>query len=192
MEVKNEPFVDVRHQRIIKEVMLKDDKKEVMIVGAGDCKIDYHLIKNGWKTYSTDYETSEDFNKKMEGYFHTLDYCLANIFDITTFPVKQAETVVCSEVLEHLSDYDVAFKNLLSLTEKRLIITVPWRRSFDDTAPPPKGHCNYWDDNDNGVFKTIKNLTDLAKPYKVHIEKIITKEADIARNQRCYLIIVDK
>lgn len=192
----NGPKIDVRHQRIIDEVMKINDKKEVMVVGAGDCKIDYHLIKNGWTTYSTDYEKTaqeySEFNERMKAYSDILNYNTANIFDVNTFPVEESESVVCSEVLEHLCDYETAFKNLLALTSKRLIITVPWRRSFDDTVPPPKGHCNYWDDKDNGIFKSIENLTDLAKPHKVHIEKIITKDADVPRNQRCYLIIIDK
>lgn len=190
--MKNEPIIDVRHQRIIKEARVNNSKKQVMTVGAGCCKIDYHLVKEGWDVYSTDYQHSEVFDKRMVEYFDVLNYNNSNIFDVGSFPIKKANTIICSEVLEHLENYQLAFKNLLKLTEKRLIITVPWKRSFDDTAPPPKGHCNYWDDEDNGMFKSIKNMTDLAKPHNIHIEKIITKEIDITWNQRCYLIIIDK
>ena len=51
-----EPKLDIRHQRIIKEIKETAIKNEVIVVGAGDCKKDYHLIREGFKVYSTDYK----------------------------------------------------------------------------------------------------------------------------------------
>ena len=186
------PILDIRHVSIIDALPIFNIKKEVLTVGCGDCKIDYHLIKMGYAVYSTDYETSENFRNSMTDYFHELNYFHSNVFDINTFPVKGVETVICSEVLEHLLDYKKAFETLLTLTERRLIITVPFEQSFNDFAPPPKGHCNYWSDNVGVGFKGISEFIDMAKPYAVSIQKIRTKEKDIQMMQYDYLIIIDK
>lgn len=187
-----EPRLDVRHERIIKEVKDGAVKKEMMSVGAGDCRKDYHLIKDGFKVISTDYQRTKKFDDIMKDYDDVLDYHLANIFDISSFPQSKVETVICCEVLEHLVEYKEAFKNLLELTEKRLVITVPWKHSFNHPAPPPEGHCNHWDDKASNQYKDINEYVEMAKPHKVHIEKIITKERDKQLGQRSYLIVIDK
>ena len=186
------PKLDIRHERIIKEIKNIAKKKEVLVVGAGDCKKDYHLIKDGFTVYSTDYQRAPWFDKNMESYFTTLNYSLANIFDLSSFPVEKAETVLCCEVLEHIPNYKEALKNLLELTDKRLIITVPWRHSFNDPRPSPEGHCNWWDDTNYGTYKNIYEFEDFVAPYKITFEKIRTKLEDVKRNQFSYLIIIDK
>jgi len=187
-----EPILDIRHERIISEIEKISKDKEVLVVGAGDCKKDYHLIKKGYKVYSTDYQRSSVFDKKMKPYFDTLDFHISNIFDVNSFPTKQSEVVLCCEVLEHLKDYKIALENLLTLTSKRLIVTVPWRHSFNDPSPPPEGHCNHWDDNETPTYKSIYEFEKLCHPNKVYVEKILTKERDLQMNQRSYLIIIDK
>lgn len=188
-----EPILDIRHISIIDSLPVHDTKKEVLNVGCGDCKVDYHLIKMGYKVYSTDYEIDEVFHERMKDYYHTLDYHTGcNIFDIKSFPVQKIETVICSEVLEHIVEYKKAFKTLLELAEKRLIITVPFKKSYNNTSPPPVGHCNFWVDTQMGAFKNINEFIKMAKPYAISIQKIRTKERDIQMNQYDYLIIIDK
>jgi hypothetical protein len=187
-----EPKLDIRHKRIINEVKSVSDKKEVLVVGAGDCKKDYHLIKDGYNVYSTDYQRAPWFDKNMETYFNELNYNISNIFDLESFPVKTCEIVMCCEVLEHLPEYKKAVTNLLELTEKRLIITVPWRHSFNDPRPSPEGHCNYWDDDGSGNYKNIHEFESMVTPHKIIFEKIRTKPEDVQRGQYSYLIIIDK
>lgn len=187
-----EPKLDIRHERIIKEIKSISEKKEVLVVGAGDCKKDYHLIKDGFKVYSTDYQRAPWFDKNMSEYFNELEYSLANIFDLESFPVKKCETVMCCEVLEHLPNYKEALNNLLELTVKRLIITVPWRHSFNDSRPSPEGHCNWWDDTGSGNYKNIHEFEGLVAPHEITFEKIRTKDRDVQMNQFSYLIIIDK
>lgn len=186
------PKLDIRHERIIEEIKINDEKKEVIVVGCGDAKTDYHLIEQGWRVYSTDYQRAPWFDKNMDEYFDTLDYYIANIFDVDSYPVKSCETVICCEVLEHIPDYQTALNNLLSLTEKRLIVTVPWRHSFNDPRPSPEGHCNFWDDNGSGNYKDIHELEEMVKPHKITFEKIRTKPEDVQLGQYSYLIIIDK
>jgi hypothetical protein len=190
--MENIPILDIRHISIIDSLPVYNTKKEVLTIGCGDCKIDYHLIKMGYKVYSTDYETNDVFHNRMKDYFQELNYYHSNVFDINSFPIKIAESVICSEVLEHLINYKEAFKNLLGLTERKLIITVPYERSFNDTAPPPIGHCNYWSNITTLEFKDIHEFESMAKPYAISIQKIRTKERDIKMMQYDYLIIIDK
>ena len=117
MDTIKEPRLDIRHQRIIQEIMVNNKKKEVLVVGAGDCKKDYHLIKNGWEVYSTDYQRTKRFDDRMSDYFNTLNYSLANIFDYNSFPVKSCETVICCEVLEHLPEYKCIFRSVYNWSQ---------------------------------------------------------------------------
>jgi len=184
--------LDIRHISIIDALPAYETKKEVLFVGAGDCKIDLHLLHDGYTVYSTDYEKNDVFHNRMKDYFSQLNYSYSNIFDVTTFPIKSCETVVCAEVLEHLVEYKKAFKNLLELTERRLIITIPFEKSFFDPAPAPEGHCNFWSDSGSANFKDIQEFVDMARPYAISIQKIRTKEKDIQMKQFSYLIIIDK
>lgn len=61
--------------------------------------------------------------------------------DITKLPFDNGffDVVICSEVLEHLKDYGKAVKELLRVTKKRLIITVPNEQQPVRTLCP---HCN--------------------------------------------------
>ncbi len=187
-----EPKLDIRHKKIIEEIKKISEKKEVLVVGAGDCKKDYHLIKDGFSVYSTDYQRASWFDKNMSSYFDVLNYNISNIFDLSSFPIKKSEIVMCCEVLEHLPNYKEAFDNLLKLTEKRLIVTVPWKHSFNDPRPFPEGHCNWWDDDGSVNYKNIYEFEEMSKPNSITIEKIRTKPEDVQRNQYSYLIIIDK
>jgi len=140
--------------------------------------------------YATDYRWYEEWfeDKHPSG----LEFSEADIFDLSTMPVKSAPVVLASEVLEHLEDYKTALKNLLELTEVRLILTFPYRKSFNDLSPPPIGHCNYWDDCKSDGFKDVHEFEELCRPYSVSITKIRTKPEDVERRQRSYLVVVDK
>jgi Methyltransferase domain len=187
-----EPKFDIRHESIINALPVYNSKKEVLVVGCGDCKIDYRLIKMGYNVYSTDYVMNKEFQNRMSGYSHLINFSTCDIFNLSTFPVEKCETVICAEVLEHLIEYKKAFKNLLELTEKRLIVTVPFQHSFNDPAPAPIGHCNYWSDQKSDRYKNINEFYNMVKPYATSIQKIRTKEKDVQLNQYDYLIIVDK
>lgn len=187
-----EPILDIRHERVIKEIKEGSSTKELLVVGAGDCKIDYHLLKDGWEVYSTDYQRASHFDNNMVEYFNTLNYSLANIFDLNSFPVKQAEVVVCCEVLEHLVEYKEAFQNLLALTKKRLIIGFPWRKSYFMPGKPPIGHCNFWNDEATSEYTDINEFKKMCAPHNIHIEKILTKPRDKQMNQKSYLLVIDK
>jgi hypothetical protein len=145
----------------------------ILNVGCGEGRIDRHVHAMGYFISSTDIK--EPTGDKWPSFSR------ADIFDLSSFPVKSAPIVICSQVLEHLKDWAPALRNLIELTEIRLIITVPYKRSFYS-----REHVNFWDDTTVGIFK------ELCFPYSVAISKIRTKPEDVERKQWCYLIVVDK
>ena len=157
----------------------------VLNVGCGEGRLDYHVANMGYKVYATDVkerkERTEDSPLSMPFARHVSD-----IFDLSSFPIQSSPIVICSQLLEHLKEYKKAFSNLLKLTEIRLIITMPYRRSF-----PTPTHCNFWDDIASDKFKDIHEFVELSKPYSIAISKIITKQCDAGR-QFAYLMVIDK
>ena len=188
MNVISNVYID----RVVLEASKLRCNKEVLVVGAGDCATCYHLIKAGFDVISTDYKKTERFEQNMVDYKHLLNWQESSILDINSFSVESRDIVVCMEVLEHLVDYKLAFENLLKLTNKRLIIGVPWKTSFNYPAPPPEGHCNYWDYDGRDGYKNIYEFEEMCKPHKFYIENIISHEEDLTSGERVMLMIIDK
>jgi len=179
--------LDIRDISIIDSLPIYNYNKTILNIGCGKGRIDYYLSNVGFKVIATDYKHNVEWIEKSN-----LTFSISSIFDLNSFPIKKSEVVICSEVLEHLVEYKKALKNLLQLTTIRLIITIPYKKSFYSPEPPPMGHCNFWDDHLNDEFKNINEFKMLCKPYSVSISKIRTKEKDVEMKQWGYLIIVDK
>lgn len=163
----------------------------VLDVGCGAGHIGFYLCRNGYQFIGVDLREHEEW------YIHgkwpaSLSFHTGNIFDVSTMPVESAPIVICSETLEHLPDYKEALKNLIDLTEIRLIITVPFKKSFNSNLPPPDNHVNFWTDEGSGKFKSIYEFVDLCRPYTVAISKIRTKIRDVEMNQKSYVLTIDK
>ncbi len=147
---------------------------DILNVGCGEGRIDRYIRGMGYMIYSTDIKALT----MGEGPYM---FSKADIFDLSSFPVKSAPIVICSQVLEHLKEWELALENLIKLTEVRLIITVPRKKSFHSPD-----HINFWDD------MRVQHFKYLCVPYSVAISTIRTKPEDVERHQWCYLIVVDK
>ncbi len=155
--------------------------KTVLNVGCGPARIDFHLANMGYKVYATDIKKYDTWQDAKNLTFHKSD-----IFNLGSFPVKNASVVIASEMLEHLKLYKLALENLIRLTSIRLIITIPWRYSFGHPS-----HCNFWDDKATSYLKDVKEFIKFCSPYKTAISKILTKLKDVGK-QYAYLIVMDK
>jgi len=125
-------------------------KKEVLTVATGTGDLDYHLSQADYKIWSTDIDGDKWYSASPHLHTSHLNFYKSDILDLDSFPIKSCETVVCSEALEHITDYKTAFKNLLMLTDRRLIVAVPQGYSYDIPAwgwPTPECHVNYWHDD---------------------------------------------
>ena len=164
----------------------------VLDVGCGSARIDFHLMKMGFKVYATDYRRYDTW-KNIQENDGFVKFYESDLFHLEDFPIKKASIVICSQVLEHLENYKNALKNLLELTEIRLIITIPYKKSFYSYGPYPKGHINLWSDKRKfGLYKDVKEFYKLCRPYNVNISKIRTKIEDVDKKQYNYLIIINK
>ena len=168
--------LDMKEIAIIDALPVYNCEKAILNVGCGFGKMDFHLARMGYQVYATDIKPHDTWQDKERLNFHT-----SNIFDLASFPISSIPIVICSQVLEHLRDYEKALINLMKLTEIRLIITFPYKRSFNSPT-----HVNFWDEGNIGEF------TKLCKPYLVSLSKIITKSKDRASGHRDYLMIIDK
>ncbi|KKL44540.1 hypothetical protein LCGC14_2364620, partial [marine sediment metagenome] len=179
--------LDMRDIAIIDAFPVHDCQKTVLNVGCGEGRIDYWLAEMYYyKVYATDikpYDTWNCGNKPTLPLF----FSKSDIFDLSSFPIQSSPIVICSQVLEHLSGYKTALVHLLALTEVRLIITVPWRHSFNDSE-----HVNLWGDEAIDRFRNINEFVTLCHPYSTAISKIRTKPEDVEMGQWNYLIVVDK
>lgn len=178
--------IDIRDIAIMDALPIYQCSKKILDVGCGYGRISRILSTMGYRVHATDYIEQDSWNDTEMLTFHQAD-----IFEPESFPVASSPIVICSEVLEHLISYREALVNLLSLTRTRLIVTVPFKLSFNNTSPSPEGHCNYWS-NLNGQFRDINEFRQLCHPYAVSITKIRTKPEDVQKHQWAYLIVVDK
>jgi len=174
LEMQQIKPLDMKDIAIIDAFPVYDCERSVLSVGCGDGRIDFHLAEMGYHIHAFDskpYDTWADSKN--------LTFREGDILESQNLP--SAPIVICSQVLEHLKNYKRALVNLVMLAEIRLIITVPYRYSFDSPD-----HCNYWNDSNVYEFQRI------CHPYAVSISKIRTKPKDAKTDKYNYLIIVDK
>lgn len=182
--------LDIRDISIIDALPVYNTNKSILNVGAGEGRLDYHLKKLGYSVISTDINPKSEFSK--------LD--ILDDRSVAEYSQIYFDTVICSEVIEHLREYKKALDNLIRLAFTRVIITVPFLHSYNDSRPDPVGHINHWADDDHTIkspttfeaYKDINEFKYFARPYACSIMKIRTKPIDVQMKQWDYLIIIDK
>ena len=165
--------------------------QDILEVGCGDGKLDFHLWSKGFRVYATDIQKYDTWQDEKN-----LSFYIADIFDLSSFQIKSASVVIASQVLEHLPGWKLALVHLIALASVRVIITVPHRRSFFSPE-----HVNFWADElleampdylpSHTSYKDIHEFVDLCAPYSVTISKIRTKPQDVGDTYD-YLMVIDK
>jgi SAM-dependent methyltransferase len=180
------PF-DIRHRSILDSLPVWGDVKTILDVGCGHAPVSRRLQQIGYDVDALDLSKRDSWAHPGQVNFLEDDFT-------NTKKIKPSyNVVICSEVLEHLPDYKEFFHKLLAVTTDRLIITVPYERSFNEFGPPPIGHCNFWSLRpSDAAFTSIAEFITMSKPYSTSISKIRTKEKDVQMRQWCFLIVVDK
>ncbi len=177
-QVLNDPHsaLDLREKDILNAI--PEGTRNALDVGFGSGCLLVHLSKLydvcGIEFVSRQVKSLRKFLKKnsLNGTLYE-----GSIYNLP-FNDDSFDVVVCCEVIEHLADVESSIKELYRVTKRRLIITTPEGYSFNDP-----GHIQHFNEND---------LLELFRNYHFEIQKIITKEEDIATGQRCFLIILDK
>lgn len=175
--------LDIRDVAIIDAFPVYDiERKIVLNIGCGKGRIDFHLASMGYRIYATDIIKKDTWKDSENLTFHRAD-----IFDLSSMPRQESDIIICSEVLEHIENYKMALVNMMALAKTRIIITIPYQKSFNGTI-----HRHFWGDKESGEFKDINEFKYICHPYSVAISKIRTKPKDAGTKRYCYLIIIDK
>lgn len=117
------PKHQMRFQLIVDEIK----GKSVVDVGCGlghSTKIMKKMTKGLSWTGVGFYKRSVDDGKKLFKNFK-LVYCPEETLDLEEALKKKFDTVICSEVLEHVPKQVLLIKRLLAIAKKRIIITTP-------------------------------------------------------------------
>jgi len=191
--------LDIRDISIIDALPRYDWSGRILTVGCGKGRLEKYLgLELKYKVVATDIKAYPEWIKQHP----YLEFRKADIMDLSTFRLPNTANnygvVICSQVLEHLEEWETALKILLELTAVRLIITVPCGHSYDDPD-----HKNWWwrlppvlpATEKSPVcdhYYHVQGFKELCDPYSVAISMLHTKPEDHEMNQTAFLIVVDK
>jgi len=139
-----------RKKNVIQEVKRLKTWKDFIDIGCGAGDMACTLASIGYK--GTGYDFSKEAIamansiKKSRGLAGKVAFALS-----TKSPNQlgaKADTVFCLEVLEHIKDDKKFFEQLLSITNKYLVISVPAKRSLYSASDEIAGHYRRYDRQD--------------------------------------------
>ncbi|MFB3904750.1 MAG: class I SAM-dependent methyltransferase [Acidobacteriota bacterium] len=120
------------------ERYLRDCEKPVLDIGSGIAP----MVPAGPRMFLSDMSVPGMRIMKAEGY-------LCSVLDIQRLGLRSSsfKTIVCSEVLEHIPEDDLALAELARVLAPggRLIITVPLHRYYWSKDDEVVGHCRRYD-----------------------------------------------
>lgn len=99
-----------------------------------------YLLKRLWGVKSTLSDLSENACQRGRELF-SLSGTAADLHDMP-FKDEAFDVVLCSESLEHVDNYPEALNELLRITRKSLIVTVPHEDHGEGTPDEPHAHIN--------------------------------------------------
>lgn len=152
------------YSKIIKKIKLKKGEK-ILDAGCGNGKLAEHL-KNCPSLYGFDFEGYAVEEAKKKNYKQVLKRDIVN----TKYKDKEFDTTICIQVFPYLTNPEKAFKELLRITKKRIIISVPnynWLRikSISSKRFKRRYHEDFHSNHTGKRF-----LIDLAKKYNLALK----------------------
>jgi hypothetical protein len=164
------PHPELKNQAIIDEI---GDAKSIADIGCGEGFLTNWLIKHTKATiYPIDVVDENRMNLKV---------LIGDLTEPENFPIKSVEVSIASEVLEHIRWWKEALQTLLDISERKVIITIPYGTCF--WSPD---HLNFWDD------ESVREFIALCDGWDVKIKKILSKPEDVKDNYLLFLIVCTK
>jgi ubiquinone/menaquinone biosynthesis C-methylase UbiE len=102
-----------------------------------------HLIRKFWGTNTVVSDLSEEACRRTRG-IYDLPAVTADLHELP-FADRAFDVVICSESLEHVTDFKRAVDELLRISRQALIITVPHEAPIRDQAAEHHAHINAFD-----------------------------------------------
>ena len=158
-----------------------DKNSKILDIGCGEGSTLLNLNDESNKLYGMD--ISEEAIELSKNNLTDATYFLGDITKKETLPAQKFDLIICSEVLEHITDDDIAIENLSSLLKKGgyLIITVPHRKDYWTKADTEAGHVRRYEMTEikNKVNKSgfkVKELFTWGYPfYNLYYNLILAK-----------------
>lgn len=124
----------------IREILKQIKKGDILDVGCGNGFL-LKKIRKKFKNinlYGSEITVTKELKKNSsKNNFKLFKKKIENLNNIN----KKFDTVICSHVLEHVLDINLAYKNLKKLCKKKLIIIVPKERPYQHTF---NGHLHFF------------------------------------------------
>ncbi len=127
--IEQSPFTRALHEKILE--LIPPEPQKILDVGCGSGVL-MHKLNSLGKHQVTGTDLSEEAVRIVR---EELKYdCFAgSITDLRKVDDKSYDTVICSEVIEHIfkDDLDKAFSELVRIAKDRIIITTPYREDLE-------------------------------------------------------------
>jgi ubiquinone/menaquinone biosynthesis C-methylase UbiE len=147
------------------ELFLMTNSSRVLDVGCGEGLMLHYLnnLKEIQECYAVDYDEHE-----LEDAKKNIPFCKLHVGDIHSINLEEniCDTVLCSEVLEHVSNPNDAVKELHRVTREYALLSVPreplWRifnmirMKYWFALGNTPGHVNHW---------SYRTFVRLVQPY---------------------------
>ncbi len=155
------------HVRSMMEVIYRlvesTNPKTVLDAGCGEGFVSQYLATRNGSMSITGVDVQPqaiEFAKKTFG--ETVTYRLGSLYSLP-FSDNSFDTVVCSQVLEHVDDVETAMAELKRVARRFVVITVPREPYFkfaNDIARAIRfsedpGHVNFWTSSDFQIFMRV-------------------------------------
>jgi len=149
----------------IENILRGIDFKSVLEAGCGEGRISDFLYRNRQDIQLDAFDISEKVIEQAKKDYPYIHFSTGSIYDIKS-PDNSYDLVVASEVLEHLEDPEKAMKELLRVSKRYVLATVPhepiWRilnlcrgKYWKDLGNTP-GHIQHW--STQAFIKEWKNM----------------------------------
>lgn len=148
---------------VIYQLVESTNPKTVLDAGCGEGFVSQYLAMRNGSISITGVDVQPraiEFAKKNFG--ETVTYRLGSLYALP-FSDNSFDTVVCSQVLEHVDDVETAVAELKRVARRFVVITVPREPYFkyaNDFARAIRfsddpGHVNFWTSSDFQIFMRV-------------------------------------
>lgn len=122
-EIKeNSPRIKEREEFIYE--LFPNNVNSVLDVGCGDGYLTIKLIELKYAKIIFGVDLSYTRMKRAKAQSKNSNFCVASSYSLP-YKANSFDLVLCTEVLEHLEDFYIAFSEILRVAKKYILITVP-------------------------------------------------------------------